>query len=90
MPISEELVNYKVEYKLFKVVQNLQHDLLSLLNIVLDSQVFLEDQEAIEVAYKELFNRILQAILDNPELSNNKLIKDKKTLRSIQPFNINE
>lgn len=90
MPISEELVNYKVEYKLFKVVQNLQHDLLSLLNIVLDSQVFLEDQEAIEVAYKELFNRMLQAILDNPELSNNKLIKDKKTLRSIQPFNINE
>lgn len=90
MPISEELVNYKVEYKLFKVVQNLQHDLLSLLNIVLDGQVFLEDQEAIEVAYKELFNRILQAVLDNPELSNNKLIKDKKTLRSIQPFNINE
>lgn len=90
MPMSEELVNYKVEYKLFKVVQNLQHDLLSLLNIVLDSQVFLEDQEAIEVAYKELFNRMLQAILDNPELSNNKLIKDKKTLRSIQPFNINE
>lgn len=90
MPMSEELVNYKVEYKLFKVVQNLQHDLLSLLNIVLDSQVFLEDQEAIEVAYKGLFNRMLQAILDNPELSNNKLIKDKKTLRSIQPFNINE
>lgn len=90
MPMSEELVNYKVEYKLFKVVQNLQHDLLSLLNIVLDSQVFLEDQEAIEVAYKELFNRMLQAVLDNPELSNNKLIKDKKTLRSIQPFNINE
>lgn len=90
MPMSEELVKYKVEYKLFKVVQNLQHDLLSLLNIVLDSQVFLEDQEAIEVAYKELFNRMLQAILDNPELSNNKLIKDKKTLRSIQPFNINE
>lgn len=89
MPISEELVNYKVEYKLFKVVQNLQHDLLTLLNIVLDGQVFLEDQEAIEVAYKELFNRILQAVLDNPELSNNKLIKDKKTLRSIQPFNIN-
>lgn len=90
MPMSEELVNYKVEYKLFKVVQNLQHDLLSLLNIVLDSQVFLEDQEVIEVAYKELFNRMLQAVLDNPELSNNKLIKDKKTLRSIQPFNINE
>lgn len=59
MPTSEELVNHKVEYKLFKAAQNLQRNLLSLLNTASDGWVPLEDWEATEVAHKELFNRML-------------------------------
>ncbi|KAG2002789.1 hypothetical protein GB937_009555, partial [Aspergillus fischeri] len=67
VPTSEELANNEVEYKLFKAAQNLRRDLSSLLNTASDGWVPLEIWEATELAHKELFSGMLQAVLDNPD-----------------------
>ncbi|PKX97291.1 uncharacterized protein P174DRAFT_402425, partial [Aspergillus novofumigatus IBT 16806] len=88
IPTSEELANHEGEYKLFEAAQNLRRDLSNLLNTASDGWVPLENWEATELAHKELFNGMLQAVSDNPDLSDDEPIKDENTLRSIWPFDI--
>ncbi|RHZ44435.1 uncharacterized protein CDV56_102696 [Aspergillus thermomutatus] len=88
IPTSEELANHEMEYKLFEAAQNLRRDLSSLLNTASDGWVPLDNWEATEVAHKELFNGMLQAVATNADLGDDEPIKDENTLRSIWPFDV--
>jgi len=88
IPTSEELTNHEAEYKLFEAAQNLRRDSASLLNTASDGWVPLENWEATKLAYKELFNGMLQTVLNNSDFDGDEPIKDVRTLRSIWPFDI--
>ncbi|KAL1882656.1 hypothetical protein Plec18167_003078 [Paecilomyces lecythidis] len=88
LPTPEELADHEAEYRLFEAAQNLKRDLSSLLNTASDGWVPPEGWEATRLAHKELFNGMLQAVLENSDVDADEPVKDEKTLRSIWPFDL--
>ncbi|KAJ9195751.1 hypothetical protein DTO164E3_6586 [Paecilomyces variotii] len=89
LPSREELEKHEKEYRLFVAAQNLRTDLSSLLNVASDGWVPPDGWEAAQAAQKELFNGMLQAVLENSGSDDDEPVRDEKTLRSIWPFDMN-
>ncbi|PYI04322.1 hypothetical protein BO78DRAFT_320726 [Aspergillus sclerotiicarbonarius CBS 121057] len=88
LPPPKALATHQKEYKLFEAAQNLRCGLSDLLNTATDGWVPVEDWETTQAAHNELFDGMLQAVLNNPQADPDEPVKDKETLRSIWPFDI--
>ena len=87
-PSAEELAAHQKHYKLFEAAQNLRHHLASLLNTSSDGWVPPEDWEATKSAHKEMFDRMLQAVLHNEDPDDDEPIKEEGDLKAIWPFDL--
>jgi hypothetical protein len=85
---AEELANHAKEYKLFEAAQNLRTDLCDLLNAASDGWVLPESWRETQLAHRELFDGMLQAVVSNPDVDDNEPVKDEMTLRAIWPFDL--
>ena len=88
LPPPKALATHQKEYRLFEAAQNLRCDLSGLLNTASDGWVPVQDWETTQAAHKELFDGILQAVLNNQDADPDEPVKDEETLRSIWPFDI--
>ncbi|KAE8151314.1 kinase-like domain-containing protein [Aspergillus avenaceus] len=88
IPSPKELADHEKEYKLFEAAQFLKRDLANLLNTASDGWVPPEAWEATELAHREMFTGMLQAVLTNQEPDEDEPVRDEKILRSIWPFDI--
>lgn len=88
LPTPEELVAHRKEYQRFEAAQNLKNDLSNLLNTATDGWVPPEDWEATKLAHRELFDGMLQAVLNNENPDDGEPIKTEADLRAIWPFDI--
>ncbi|KAH7348627.1 kinase-like domain-containing protein [Rhexocercosporidium sp. MPI-PUGE-AT-0058] len=87
-PTPEELAIHQKEYRTFEAAQDLKNNLSSLLNTASDGWVPQEEWEATELAHREMFNGMLQAVLTNESPDDDEPIKDEEDLRAIWPFDI--
>ncbi len=87
-PTPEELAIHQREYRTFEAAHDLRNNLSSLLNTASDGWVPPEDWEATELAHREVFNGMLQAVLSNESPDDDEPIKDEGDLRAIWPFDI--
>ncbi|KAL3435831.1 hypothetical protein BDV09DRAFT_166825 [Aspergillus tetrazonus] len=89
VPTREELVNHAKEYKLFEAAQNLRTDLCGLLNTASDGWIPPERWRETQLAHRELFDGMLQAVVSNPDVDDEP-VKDEMTLRAIWPFDLDQ
>lgn len=88
LPTPEELAVHQREYKYFEAAQDLRNSLVSLLNTASDGWVPPEDWEATQLAHRELFEGMLEAVLSNKSSDDDEPIKTERDLREIWPFDI--
>lgn len=81
LPLPNELAKHEREYKLFVAAQELKHDLSSLLNTATDGWFPIENWEATELAHKEMFDGMLNAVLTNKDPENYEPVKDEAVFR---------
>jgi hypothetical protein len=86
IPTPEELAVHQKEYKSFETAHELRNNLSSLLNAASDGWVPPEDWEAAELAHREMFHGMLQAVLTNENSDDDETIKGEGDLRAIWPF----
>ncbi|KAL3477624.1 kinase-like domain-containing protein [Aspergillus californicus] len=89
LPRQEELKNHEKEYRLFEAAQHLRTDLSGLLNTASDGWIPPDGWKAAQLAHKELFEGMLQAVVTNADSDDEEPVRDEATLRSIWPFDIN-
>lgn len=87
-PTPEEVAIHQKEYKMFQAAHQLRNDLSSLLDTASDGWVPTEDWEAAESGHRDMFNGMLQAVLDNVDPDEDEPVRDGADLRSIWPFDI--
>ncbi|KAL4804115.1 kinase-like domain-containing protein [Aspergillus unguis] len=88
LPSLEEQENHKKACKLFEAAQQLRTELASLLGIQTDGWVPVDRWEATRLAHRELFDGMLQAVLENEDPNDDEPVRDEATLRSIWPFDL--
>jgi Phosphotransferase enzyme family len=88
LPTPEEVADHQKEYKYFEAAHDLRYNLASLLKTASDGWAPPEDWEATELAHRELFEGMLQAVLSNKNPDDDEPIKDERDLREIWPFDI--
>lgn len=88
LPLPVELEKHKKEYRLYVAAQNLRKDLSSLMNTASDGWVPADEWQTAQAAQKELYDGMLQAVLENTSPDYDEPVRDEMTLRSIWPFDI--
>lgn len=87
---SDQLAVHQKEYKLLEAAQQLRHSMSSLLNTASDGWVPLEAWEGTESAHREMFEGMLQEVLENEQSDDDEPIRDEVDLREIWPFDQKE
>lgn len=88
IPVPEVLTRHEEHYRRFVAACELRRDLSRLLNTASDGWVPSEDWEATSLAHKEMFAKILEAVLDYEDPDNIEPIKSERELREIWPFDL--
>jgi hypothetical protein len=88
LPGPDEIISHQKEYKLFEATHQLRHSLSSLLNTASDGWVPLEDWERTESAHREVFEGMLQEVLENEQPDDDEPIRSEDDLREIWPFDL--
>ncbi len=88
IPTPGELAIHLKEYRKFEAAHYLRNNLSSLLNTASDGWVPPENWEATELAHREMFNGMLEAVLTNDSPDDDEPIKSEEDLRAIWPFDI--
>jgi hypothetical protein len=73
---------------MFEGAHDVRGNLSNLFKVASDSWVPPADWEAMESAYREVFDGMLQAVLANENPEEDELIKDEGDLRAIWPSDI--
>lgn len=87
-PTPEELRIHQQYYQKFVAAQELKRDLSSLLNTASDGWLPSEAWEATLSAHREIFAKMLEAILTNEHPDDNEPIRNETDLREIWPFDL--
>jgi len=88
VPSPEELAVHQKEYQRFTAAQELKSNLSSLLNTASDGWAPPEDWETVEKAHTQLFDGMLQAVLNNDDPDKDDPIRNEEDLREIWPFEL--
>lgn len=75
---------------LFEAAQNLRTDLCGLLNTASDGWIPPERWRETQLAHRELFDGMLQAVVSNPDVDDDEPVKDEMTLRAIWLFDLDQ
>ncbi|KAL3447722.1 hypothetical protein BJX65DRAFT_295555 [Aspergillus insuetus] len=86
--LSEELAEHMKEYRLFEAAQELRVNMDSVINTGSGGWVPTGQWEAAQVANKDLYQGVVEAVLSNPEVDDDEPVQDEETLRSIWPFDL--
>ncbi|KAI9832634.1 MAG: hypothetical protein M1819_004219 [Sarea resinae] len=88
LPTASDLAAHQKEYRMFEAAQELKSNVSILLNTASDGWVPVEDFEATEIAHKELFEAMLEAVLTNENPGDDEPIQSEGDLKAIWPFDL--
>jgi hypothetical protein len=90
LPSSEELAIHQEEYQRFTAAHELKSTLSSLLNTATDGWVPPDEFESARIGEKEMFDGILEAVLNDEDPDDDEPIRTEKDLKEIWPFDLGQ
>jgi hypothetical protein len=88
LPNDQELIEHTKNYNLFKASQELKHTLAGALNCATDGWVPPEDWERVKELHPQMYNLLLQEILENKNPDEDDPLKSEADVREIWPFDL--